>query len=99
MIVAAAISRNGTIWTLPAPARHCHLLWVMHKVLCWNPVRNGYDRWSAEDERRMVQGFVDESGAFLDRVQAMDHAVACGQEGRHRADLQSQRELFSEDLW
>ena len=40
-----------------------------------------------------TQGFVTDTGEFLDRVQAMEHSLECGQLKERKI------RLFSEDLW
>jgi len=40
-----------------------------------------------------VQGFITDAGEFLDRKQAAEHALQCGQIGEH-VDT-----LISEDVW
>lgn len=49
------------------------------------------------DRRKTQQGFLTHDDTFLDRYQAMDHAIACGQlppEAKKKC-----AELYSEDLW
>ena len=91
MIKAAAIRFRGEIWTLPRPARHHHILHVMHEVLGWNSETRRVEPLA--DEERIEQGFVDDSGRFLSRGDAVRTALLWGQiqERKH--------ELFSEDLW
>ena len=52
--------------------------------------------------KEISQGFITDKGEFLDRKQASDHAIDCGQINSIR-DLKYIREdkieLFSEDLW
>lgn len=84
MITHVAIMRGGKVYTLPAPNRHHHILHsgVMDKKI---------------DEERDVQGFVDDTGKFLNREEAYVIAHASGQAFRRTscgADL-----LYSEDLW
>lgn len=42
-----------------------------------------------------VQGFIDDKGLFLDRIQAGEHALECGQIEKRKWG----KRLFSEDLW
>lgn len=91
MIKAAALRFRGEIWTLPRPARHSHLLWVMNQVLGWNKETRQVEPLA--DEERIEQGFVDDEGAFLTRAEAALHAHLRGQLEERK------RELFSEDLW
>ncbi len=66
MITAAAIRRNGLIFSIPPPARHHHIIAEMAKVGVPN---------SIGDE----QGFTNSRGAFVDRELAGDIALADGQ--------------------
>lgn len=67
MITHVAFRMRGTILSLPAPNRHCHLIWA-------NLDENGKCHCPFEDS-----GFLDDKGNFLDREQAAIHAMACGQ--------------------
>lgn len=49
------------------------------------------------DKPRTEQGFLTHEGKFLDRYDAMQHAIACGQLPPD-ADKEC-KELYSEDLW
>jgi hypothetical protein len=88
-IVAVACNHAGLTISLPAPARHCHVIRAMD-ILGW------YDESRAEIE----QGFVTSTGRFVDRDEAGLIATAAGQliprEGRHPNVA---RHLFSEDVW
>ena len=44
--------------------------------------------------KELAQGFVDDSGEFLTREEAYEHAVNCSQ-----ISPKDSKELFSEDLW
>lgn len=49
-----------------------------------------------------AQGFIDHSGAFLDRKEALNHALSCGQLSLTTAwykEDHNQDELVSEDLY
>lgn len=92
MILAAAIKgEDGTIWTLPPPARHANIGWFM--------CDNGHPVPFPGGEN---QGFIASwpEGAnmpvFVNRWQAMRIARRYKQilPGEGRGDL-----LFSEDLW
>lgn len=85
MITGSAVKRrDGTFLALPKPNRHHHVLRAL----------------VAEGEKTPIigeQGFVDDKGNFLDRMQARMHAVECGQV--EEDNLDHYREIFSEDLW
>lgn len=53
-------------------------------------------------DRQEVEGFIDHNGAFLDRLDAFEHALQCGQLSdttrREKASRQ-ERVLFSEDFY
>lgn len=100
MIIAAAIKdENGKVWSVPQPGRHGHVIRLM--------VDNG------GKARSGIQGFVDESGKFYNRNEAVKHAIESGQQfwcynpgdssQRFKIDPpkgpNKPRELFSEDLW
>lgn len=84
MIIAAAILYNGSLWTLPKPARHCDILTYMIECGVSTPI--------AGDD----QGFITDEIKFIDRKQAVSHAKACGQIVEPKFQ---QNALFSEDLW
>jgi len=81
-IIAAAIRQYGLTITLPAPARHHHLL---------NPL--------AQETGVLVypgdQGFLTDTGRFVERREAAAIALEAGQ----IASLKYPPELYSEDLW
>lgn len=82
-IIAAATMINGTVWAIPAPARHHHIVhWLAKDLKFHQPVFG-------------KQGFITDTGEFLDRKQARALAVRNGQcpAPDHATDL------FSEDLW
>lgn len=83
MITHVAIHYAGKYYSLPKPNRHWNVIQLIAKE---NGVGiQGSDR----------QGFLDDTGRFLNRKQAMNHAISVGQvQGKERMT-----ELFSEDLW
>jgi hypothetical protein len=94
MITHVAI-RDGekTIWSLPQPNRHHHLIHAMH-------VKHGKQKaWQLLGEHE--QGFLNDKGEFLDRQSAWYEAARCGQLSaeRSRRNIDKARDLFSEDLW
>lgn len=99
MIVAAAIRIDKLICSLPRPYRHHDILRGINGLY---EDRNRY-RGTFESE---TQGFIDHDGNFLNRTEAYDHCIECGQIlVRRNAILKSDPncyngiELFSEDLW
>ena len=81
--VAIQSENDGTIYSLPRPARH-------HDVFAWMK-KNGVNH------RNSTQGFIDNSGRFIDRETAFKIATKAEQ----ILDLNNTRgeTLFSEDLW
>lgn len=93
MIIAAAITYGRLVCFVPAPARHYHVLTYLSDIYGGVPKQD----WAHESEE---QGFLTDTGLFLNRKEAMIHAKACGQfkrdtsPGKYNGD-----KLFSEDLW
>lgn len=83
-IVAVAIRVGKMIVTIPAPARHHH---VLHAL--WNINRNLLIKPSD-------QGFIDQNGKYLTRQEAWVVAKAVNQIVRVNG---VEGTLYSEDLW
>lgn len=84
-VIAAAIKgANGVVYSLPPPARHHNVNWLMH------------DQGISTMHSVVVQGFLLSDGRFVDRREAKKVAVACGQQIARHMDLD---ELYSEDAW
>ncbi len=83
-VVSAAVSKDGTVYTLPRPARHHDVIRHMHE--------QGVSRGHSD------QGFVLNDGRFVMRKPALRVAEEAGQilEG---AKLRRVHGLFSEDVW
>jgi hypothetical protein len=82
VIKHAAIKKDGIVYV---GKRHCDCIETMMKCgLSW-PVTKG-----------AVQGFVDDTGRFLDRVEALAVATACNQIIKKTAPHDV---LFSEDIY
>lgn len=81
---AAIIAPDGKIITVERPGRHHNVIWRMVRELGYTPPIIG------------EQGFVTETGEFLNRIDAKAEAIRCNQilegEGKHF-------ELYSEDVW
>jgi hypothetical protein len=84
-ITRVAIKYEGKTWTLPAPNRHHH---IIRMIADSNGI--GID---GEDE----QGFMTDTGRFVNRVEALKIALDANQV----LDINNIRakRLFSEDLW
>lgn len=82
-IVAAAVRHDGLVCSLPPPARHHDVLHMM--------ANNGIPQ-----DEQTVQGFMTDSGRFVNRVEACQIADAAGQIINKTYPLY---ELFSEDVW
>jgi hypothetical protein len=87
MITHVAIRFNGVIYSLPKPNRH-------HDV-----IRLIVDTTDAAtvDSHGDDQGFLDHTGKYLTRKQALHIAYISGQLREDRPVLHNQ--LFSENLW
>lgn len=83
-IVAAAIERDGTIFSSPPPARHHTLMRAMDRM--FGDKHNPF----TPDE----QGFLGSDGRFYRREKAAKIALLAGQV----ASVLNGR-LYSEDLW
>lgn len=97
MIIGVAARLDGVIYPLPRPARHCHLgaeYNARAREGGWEGAAM-FAGWPKLLNLTREQGFVDEYGIFLNRIEAAEHALACGQV----AKLSRPPELFSEDLW
>ena len=66
MIEGVAIKYKGTLYDLPRPNRHCHVIAMIARETGDRPI-------SGE------QGFVDGDGKFLDRIVGAAYAIDCGQ--------------------
>ncbi len=82
-----AIRFQGKIWSLPAPYRHHHIIRV---IIMLDPDVTHVDTSQSD------QGFLDSSGRFLNRKQALVNAELNGQikNGKLIGSI-----LTSEDLW
>lgn len=84
-ITHVAIRFQGVVYSLPPPNRHHHVIRLIVEQTGVDSVDN--------DE----QGFLDESGRFLSRRQALVSARLFGQI-KDESQIRAGR-LFSEDLW
>jgi hypothetical protein len=94
MIKAAAIrTADGAVTSFPPPQRHIDI----HRALT-----------GARAPFPWIEGFITDTGDFLNRVEAMTHARACKQLAPRNqpADplgtkprISNKSELYSEDLW
>lgn len=73
------------ILSVPEKGRHCHIFNFLYPY---------YDRPKLLEENHEVQGFLDDQGNFLNRIEAKKHAFDCGQINKTIAFT-----LTSEDLW
>lgn len=87
-ITHVAIQYAGLVWMLPPPNRH-------HNVIRMIAEQNGVGVKGPD-----VQGFVCDTGDFLNRRQAFGLAAVNGQLKRRPGEKFYQgKELYSEDLW
>jgi hypothetical protein len=101
MIIAAAIkTADGRVWSVTRPGRHDAVFLLIAEAIAFdigshNPSER--DRWNSFlDSHR--QGFVTDKGVFLDRAEALQHAMGCGQIER-LVNPGAIPVLTSEDLW
>lgn len=94
-----AIRSGGIVYSLPAPHRHHHILWILSKR------RGNEGAPDVPDEHLFVetpspgmdsQGFLDAAGNYLTRKEAEPVAFANGQVKRGKL---IGGPLTSEDLW
>lgn len=68
---------------------------------CINTINNLDEYW--RDGVVQEQGFINHNGEFLNREEAYNHALECGQIHKHnewyRSDNELPDELYSEDLY
>lgn len=85
-IVRAAIrlEPSNAVCSVARPGRHHNVIWDYCD-------RTGARRFPGEH----TQGFLTNTGRFVDRKEALQLAIAAGQTDRGRFD----RHLYSEDLW
>jgi hypothetical protein len=86
-ITHVAIKFQGITYSLPAPNRH-------HDVIRHIIETTGVETVNAYDEN---QGFLDESGRYLNRTQALGSAMLNNQ--IKPGVTPKLRKLFSEDVW
>ena len=72
--------------TIPCD-RHADAFYIISQLLDHDEI----------DKPRTEQGFLTHDGTFLNRYDAMDHAIACEQ--LLPIDKEHCAELYSEDLW
>lgn len=82
-IAAAAIKLHDVVYSVEKPARHHHVFEYMYNM-------------GVEDHRDHTQGFVTDTGRFVDRKEALAIAKAANQLIRKTSP---EYLLFSEDLW
>lgn len=90
-VVAAATQLYGVTLSLPAPARHAHILHAFIDA-----------GWTKEQTRPLMHytGFITSTGRFVDRQEARCIADAAEQLiTRENGVVSTSDELFSEDVW
>jgi hypothetical protein len=86
-ITHVAVRFKGKVWSLPPPNRHHNVLWKIAEETGEKMVDVGGEN----------QGFLDESGRYLTRKQALVSAQVNGQMREDRPVWGDQ--LYSENLW
>jgi len=76
------------------------VLGVRHfdKLMCDQIESLGRNGWNPMPEK-WRQGFIDQHGVFMDRVEALEVAINAGQVNTRRPKGQPENILFSEDLY
>lgn len=90
-VVAAAVQWHGVTLTLPAPARHHTIFNQIGANVVHNMPQKYWPHWGP-------QGFITNTGRFVNRADAKCIALAAGQP-MLLADHARHEDLFSEDLW
>lgn len=86
IIVAAAVMQGDVICAVPRPGRH-------HDVI------KGLANHGTPIPIRGAQGFLTNTGRFVNRWEAMDIAKAAGQARQVDPKRPLSGELYSEDVW
>lgn len=94
-----AIRSGGIVYSLPAPNRHHHILWILAKRRGNEGVPDVADEYllsETQDGGTDSQGFLDANGQYLNRADGQVRAQTTGQikGGRIIGGV-----LTSEDLW
>lgn len=94
-----AIRKEGVVYSLPAPNRHHHILWILSKRRGNEGVPDVADEHllkETQDSGGDSQGFLDANGQYLNRAEGLVRAQATGQikNGKIIGGV-----LTSEDLW
>lgn len=85
MIDRVAIKYKDTVYVGNDNERHMNVYDRMYDIL--------KEMNQSIDMKYCTDGFITDSGEFLDRSSAADHAFECGQIPCNKS------ELYSEDLW
>lgn len=83
-LVRAALLHDGKIWSVPAPGRHHHVIRLMADA-------------GLGPEAQRHQGFMTDTGRYVDRREGLKIAEAANQIIRRTGNADDQ--LYSEDLW
>lgn len=86
---AAIVDEHGTLWTLPRPFRHNHIIGEIARALVYGGAKPFV--------RHETQGFITSRHRFVGRSVAFGVAVVAGQVPRPA--VIGQHDLFSEDVW
>jgi hypothetical protein len=79
----AAYIKDGVVYSVPRPQRHCHVHWIMNQLgVMWYNSRSGFTTtWGRYVDRKEAWEIAKREGQVIDGV-------------RHVEGM-----LFSEDLW
>lgn len=91
IIRAAAIGKSGKVYEMPAPARHHHILKLLHD--------EGDKLDTGNPDYELGQGFIDDKEGFVSRARALEIVREQGQEIISPGGKVIGAVLTSEDLW
>ena len=97
MITAPAIKLNDTVFSAPVDYSKPHSERARHDTV-FQIIRDS----GTKDIRNEITGFITDENVFLDRTQAMEHALQCSQIHPITAGplhALKGRALISQDLW
>lgn len=95
MIIASAMKvhvESTDSYVIMCGLRHSDII-LQFKLLGFHP---------GKEYKIVEQGFIDHKNNFLNRVDAWNHALNCGQLAANiieERDMKVEQQLFSEDLW
>lgn len=98
MITHVALKFQGKVWSLPCPYRHHHIIEMIAWLDSSVPTARSGDPVTYIDAHGEDQGFLDDSGKYLTRKEAL---VVATENNQLKEDTMGPElgELYSEDVW